>query len=295
MGLLGWGALGRDTRKRAQAWAFPRTTAHSGGVKSCGTAAGVYLLLTLCTWGGVHGTGDERLGAREAHRRLQSRHSTTLREASPWSNCSAHPGRPSLTWPGILRIGRAPPGNRGDMKGWKKWVGINNFHLILALKKPCSLFLLSLGVECRTRASNLASPLLLQTTASWHSCKRREHVTVPAWVRPTTWLWGPPLGLHILSRRVSGKSYEARPGRGTGAQPVGRGWHEGSLILRVTDLCLSLASTRCAHAHTHYGDSHSTEDEPAVHPQPQLWGQWMPQAPIPERSPVPQDLVPLHR
>lgn len=38
----------------------------------------MYLLLTLCTWGGVHGTGDEGLGAREAHRRLWERHSTEL-------------------------------------------------------------------------------------------------------------------------------------------------------------------------------------------------------------------------
>lgn len=37
------------------------------------------------------------------------------------------PPRPSLTWPGILRIGRAPPGNRGDMKGWKRWVGSVTF------------------------------------------------------------------------------------------------------------------------------------------------------------------------
>lgn len=33
----------------------------------------------------------------------------------------------SLTWPGIRRIGRPPPGNRGDMKGWKRWVGIKTF------------------------------------------------------------------------------------------------------------------------------------------------------------------------
>lgn len=33
------------------------------------------------------------------------------------------PPLPSLTWPGILRIGRAPPGNRGDMKGWKRRMG----------------------------------------------------------------------------------------------------------------------------------------------------------------------------
>lgn len=44
----------------------------------CATVAGVYLLLTLCTWGGVHGTRDEVLGAREAHRRLWGRHSTEL-------------------------------------------------------------------------------------------------------------------------------------------------------------------------------------------------------------------------
>lgn len=33
------------------------------------------------------------------------------------------PPWPPLTWPGILRIGRAPPGKRGDMKGWKTWMG----------------------------------------------------------------------------------------------------------------------------------------------------------------------------
>lgn len=26
----------------------------------------------------------------------------------------------SLTCPGILRVGRVPPGNRDDMKGWKR-------------------------------------------------------------------------------------------------------------------------------------------------------------------------------
>lgn len=46
-----------------------------------------------------------------------------------------------------------------------------------------------------------------------------------------------------------------------------RGWYEGSLILRSTDPCLSLAGTRYTHAHTQCGDdSPSTEFEPAAYP-----------------------------
>lgn len=90
---------------------------------------------------------------------------------------------------------------------------------------------------------------------------------MPARVKLTTWLWGPPLGLHILSGRVGGKSYKAQPGRGPGAQPVARGWHEGSLILRGIETCLSLAMTGCTHPHTHCGDSLSIEDKPAAYPE----------------------------
>lgn len=107
-------------------------------------------------------------------------------ETSPSSNCSPHP-RPSLTWPGILRIGRAPPGNLGDMKGWKRWMGINNLHLILALRKPCSYY------PCG-ESGGLGPPTLLvpccrsrlQTTASWHSYDRREQVKVSVYMNPAT-------------------------------------------------------------------------------------------------------------
>lgn len=75
------------------------------------------LLLTLCAWGGVHGTRDDGLGPREAHRRLWGGHGTEL-EATPLPSSCSTPQ--SLTCPGILRVGRVPPGNRDDMKGWKR-------------------------------------------------------------------------------------------------------------------------------------------------------------------------------
>lgn len=61
------------------------------------------ILLTLHSWGGVHGSGDEGLGAREAHRRLWSRHSTELGETSP--KTTAPPTAAGPLSPGLASLG----------------------------------------------------------------------------------------------------------------------------------------------------------------------------------------------
>lgn len=73
----------------------------------------------------------------------------------PPSSCHSPPPvcLPSLTWLGIRSVGRGPPENLGDMKGWKKWARGQHLPLPTPHSPP------KLPGSCCAQAQSLTHPI----------------------------------------------------------------------------------------------------------------------------------------